>query len=165
MEDMEIHNDFATSVEKALTEINPKWRELDGLIVCGTHSPDPEKAEWLIDRIGIARQEGQAFLGICFGHQLAAIEYARNALQIVDATSEEWAEEGTFIVKKLPELHVGYHEGESYWHNYEVDDFILNNWEKPWNFITMQFHPEYQSSKAHPHPLLVKFLTACGNVE
>ena len=158
---MEIHNDFNTSVEKALSEIDPKWRNLDGLIVCGTHSPDPEKAEMLIDRIQIARETGQAFLGICFGHQLAAIEYARNVLQMYDATSEEWGK-GNFVVKKLPHLKVGLHEGESYWHNYEVDEFILNNWEKPWNFITMQFHPEYQSSERHPHPLLVKFLTACG---
>jgi CTP synthase (UTP-ammonia lyase) len=160
---MEIHNDFNTSVEKALTEIDPNWRDLDGLIVCGTHSPHKDKSEELIERIALARQEGQAFLGICFGHQLAAIEYARNALGISDATSEEWDSKGRYVVKKRDHLKVGLYEGESYWHWYEVEDFILKNWQKPWNFVTMQFHPEYQSSKDHPHPLLVKFLKACGS--
>lgn len=36
---MVILNDFNTSVKKALEEINPNYMELDGLIVCGTHTP------------------------------------------------------------------------------------------------------------------------------
>lgn len=89
---------------------------------------------------------------------MAAIEYARNVLGIKDATSEEFGE-GTFIVKKRKDLNVGLHDGETYWNNYEVD---LDDWEKPDNFFTCQFHPEYQSSKENPHPLLVKFLEACN---
>lgn len=158
---MELHNDFYTSVEKALEEINPDWKDLDGLIICGTHSPTKEESEILINRIQLAREEGQAFLGICFGHQLAAIEYARNVLGIHDATSEEWGE-GTHVVKKLPKLRVGMFEGESYWNNYVVDEELLKDWKKPWNFITAQFHPEYSSSIDKPHPLLVKFITSCG---
>ena len=161
---MEIYNDFNTTVEKALDEIDPEWRDLDGLIICGTHNPDREGAEKLIDRIQLAREEEQPFLGICFGHQLAAIEYARNSLGMVDATSEEWGE-GDFVVKKLPHLRIGYQEGESYWNWYEVDKDLEKHWDKAWNFITCQYHPEYQSNVDHPHPLLVKFLTSCGNVE
>ena len=148
---MELYNDFSTSVERALTEIDRNWKKYPGLIICGTHSPS--NPEYLIDRIRNCRQDGVPFLGICFGHQLAAIEWARNVGGIKDATSEEWGT-GNFVVKKLPELKVGLHDGETYWHNYEVDI----EWEKPGNFFTSQFHPEYQSSKDNPHPLLVKFI-------
>lgn len=152
---MQILNDFNTSVEKALDEIDPNWVNYDGLIVCGTHSP--HDTESMIEKIRQARESGRPFLGICFGHQLAAIEYARNVLGIADATSEEFGK-GTFVVKKRPEgLKVGLHDGESYWNNYEV----VIDWSKPPNFITCQFHPEYQSSKDKPHPLLVEFLQLC----
>src|SRR3990167_5651834 len=149
---MELLNDFTVSVEKALEEINSNWRNYDGLIIAGTHSP--HDVEMMIDKIREARETGRPFLGICFGHQLAAIEYARNVLGIKDATIEEFGQ-GTFVVKKLPELNVGLKNGESYWNNYEVD---LPGWEKLKNFITVQFHPEYQSSKQRPHPILKEFL-------
>lgn len=162
---MEIHNEFDTSVAKALSELDPDWRDLDGLIVCGQHNMDGTDPEELIERIALARQEEQPYLGICFGHQLAAIEYARNALGMYDATSEEWGEGKNFIVKKLPKLKVGLHEGESYWNNYEVDEFIEAQWKKPEHFVTAQFHPEYQSSAERPHPLLIKFLQLCGSTK
>jgi len=150
---MEILNTFNTSVEKALSEIDSKWQTYDGLIICGTHSPS--NTEFMIDRIAEARKTGRPFLGICAGHQLAAIEWAR-ANGTPDATSEEFGE-GTFVVKKLPELNVGLKDGETYWNNYEV----VIDWDKPDHFFTTQAHPEYQSSKEKPHPLLVKFLNAC----
>src|SRR3990167_10728252 len=147
-------NNFTTSVEKALTEIDPKWKDYRGLIICGTHTP--QNTEEMIEKIKVARETKLPFLGICFGHQICAIEYARNVLGIKDATSEEFGK-GTFVVKKLPELNVGLKNGESYWNNYEV----AIEWEKPEHFTTCQFHPEYQSSKENPHPILVKFLELC----
>lgn len=153
---MRILNDFTTSVEKALGEIDPKWRDYNGLIICGTHSPVELVAEAMIEDIKEARENGTPFLGICFGHQLAAIEYARNVMGIKDATSEEFGV-GTYIVKRRPELKVGLHDGETYWNNYEVVIDFFN----PEHFVTSQYHPEYQSSKDNPHPLLVKFLDLC----
>jgi len=147
---MKILGDFNTTVERALSEIDHRWRDYEGLIVCGTHSPN--NPEILIDEIHEAREKGLPFLGICFGHQLAAIEWAKHN-GTPDATSEEWGT-GTFVVKKLPELHVGLHDGETYWNNYEV----AIEWQKPDNFFTTQSHPEYQSSIDKPHPLLVNFL-------
>ena len=151
---MEVLNDFNTSLEKAFDEIDVRWREYDGLVICGTHSP--HDVEGMILLISEARKSGRPFLGICFGHQLAAIEYARNVLGIKNATSEEFGS-GEFVVKKLPSLRVGLHEGETYWNNYEV----TIDWKKPENFITVQYHPEYQSSKDKPHPILVQFLNLC----
>lgn len=151
---MQILNHFNTSVEKALSEIFPKWRDLNGLIICGTHTP--HNPEILIDEIKKARENKTPFLGICFGHQLAYIEYCRET-GIKDATSEEWGE-GTFMVKKRNELKVGLHDGESWWSNFEcVDD----NFPKPEHFITVPYHPEYNSSIDKPHPILVKFLEKC----
>lgn len=155
---MELINDFNTSVKKALSDVDPNWEKYNGLVVCGTHNP--KDTEDVIDKIRIARETGIPMLGICFGHQLAAIEYARNVLEIKDATSEEFGK-GTFIVKKLPNLKVGLHSGESYWNNYEVDEETMKQWNKPKHFITCQFHPEYQSSKEKPHELLVKFIELC----
>lgn len=157
---MEILSDFKTSVEKAFGEIDPNWRGYDGLVVCGTHQPRLNEVDTLIGKIEEARKSLRPFLGICYGHQLAAIEYARNVLGIKDATSEEFGE-GTFVVKKRDNLQVGLHGGESYWNNYEV----AIEWQKPMHFITVQFHPEYQSSKDKPHPILVKFLELCRSQE
>lgn len=171
---MKVLNDFTTSVYKALDEIDPNFFQLDGLIICGTHSP--HDVETLINEIKKARENGTPFLGICFGHQLAAIEYARNVLGIKDATSEEFSKEGTFVVYKLPQLKVGLHDtfglyslymgrpigAQTYWNNYEVLPNFESMWKKADNFITCQFHPEYQSSKDNPHPLLVKFLELCS---
>ncbi len=142
-------------MQKALSEICPEWQSLDGLIICGTHSP--HDTELLIRKTKEARETHRPFLGICFGHQLAFIEHCRNILGIKDATSEEFGK-GTFVVIKRPEgLKVGLHDGETYWNNYEC----IQEWTKPDNFITTQAHPEYQSSIDKPHPILVKFIELC----
>lgn len=158
---MEILNDFNTTLEKALSEIDPKWKEYNGLIICGTHKPSYPESQ--IRLITMAREEGQPYLGICFGHQLAAVEYARNVLNIKEATSQEWGH-GIFVVKKIDEgLKIGLHDGETYWNYFEVDYDLVPDFESknPPYFLTCQFHPEYQSSKNKPHPLLVKFLELC----
>src|SRR3990167_9671547 len=175
---LEFLGDFKTSPKKALSEIDTNWERYDGLIVCGTHSP--KNTEEIIEKIKVARETKRAFLGICMGAQLAAIEYARNVKGVKDATSEEFGQ-GTFVVTKLSELRVGirlvtWPNGletlESHWHNYEIkgmpgdyssfskDDGVLEMWglrAHPfyWN---VQFHPEYASSLNNPHFLLKDFL-------
>jgi CTP synthase len=44
----------------------------------------------MIEAIKYARTNQLPFLGICFGMQLAVIEFARNVLNIPDATSSEF---------------------------------------------------------------------------
>lgn len=166
---MEILNDFDTSVKKALGEIDPNYMKYNGLVICGTHSPHnvPE----LFEKIKWTRENKIPFLGICFAHQLAAVEYAVNVLKHENATSEELYNPNQIyisnnqiikpefiVVKRKDGLKVGVHDGESYWNNYEVIDKFDSIWKKEDNFITCQFHPEYQSSHKKPHPLLVKFL-------
>jgi CTP synthase (UTP-ammonia lyase) len=156
---MIILNDFSTSVRKSLSEINPDYESLNGLVVCGTHNQ--QNITEMLDVIRKAREDGSPALLICAGYQLGAIEYAQNVLNVKDATSEEFGE-GVFIVKKRPELKVGLHEGESWWSYYEVDPEFERNWSIPNNWVAVPFHPEYQSSQEKPHPLLVKFLNLCS---
>jgi len=152
---MEIYNDFTTSVKRALTEIDKDWETYEGLVVCGTHNQS--NVEEIIEKIRYARENKVPALLICAGHQLGAIEYARNVLKIKDATSEEFGE-GTLVVKKRPEgLKVGLHDGESWWSNYEV----VIDWKIPAHFVSVPYHPEYESSFGKPHKDLVKFLNLC----
>lgn len=156
---MLVLNDFQTSVAKALGEIDPKWRDYEGLIICGTHAP--HDVEHMIDKITEARKKKIPYLGICFGHQLAAIEFARTVQHIEDATSEEWAVDGTPVVKKRSELKVGLHDGETYWSHYDV----AINWNKPSWFFTTPYHPEYNSMPGREHPVLVEFLNYARGYE
>lgn len=156
---MQIYNDFNTTVCKALEEIDPKWLSYDGIVICGTHSPD--NWEQQIEKIREAREKGIPALLICFGYQLGAVEYARNVLGIKDATSEEFGQGSQVVKKRVGGLKVGLHDGETYWNNYEVIPSMIRRWEMPDNFVACQFHPEYQSSKDKPHKLLVEFINKC----
>lgn len=184
MQIFETKNDFHTSLTKALDEIDKDWRSYNGLIVAGSHAPS--EVEDKIDALKRARENEVPTLGICFGMQLMAIEYARNVLKIKDATSAEFGE-GTPIVSKLPELRVGIHavaidnviSYESHWHNYSIqmsfadlssDTFTFTSnqsvleymkHDKHPFYVGVQFHPEYQSSKDAPHKILVEFIDAC----
>jgi CTP synthase (UTP-ammonia lyase) len=143
-------NDFTTTLRKALDEIDPGWEAHNGLIIPGSHTP--YMVEEKLDAIKEAREAKIPFLGICFGYQLAAIEYARNIMGIKDATSEEFGE-GTFVVKKRS-LKVGEQDGETWWANYEVN----LDWEEPQSYYVTPSHPEYQSTAKRPAPLLLHFI-------
>ncbi|MGZ5279413.1 MAG: CTP synthase [Pseudobdellovibrionaceae bacterium] len=57
--------------------------------------------------IKYAREKSIPFFGICYGMQLAAIEFARNVCGIKDATSREWHDEkkrgGNFVIDIMNE--------------------------------------------------------------
>jgi len=53
--------------------------------------------------IRYAREKKIPFLGICFGMQLAIIEFARNILHIADATSAEFSVQGTNVINLMTE--------------------------------------------------------------
>src|SRR3990167_3199879 len=92
--------DFTTSIEKALGEVEPNFRLLNGIIITGSHKPlDIENK---LDLIQLARERNIPFLGICLGLQMA-IEFSRNVLGVSDATSEEFGM-GTHVVVKMPQM-------------------------------------------------------------
>jgi len=150
---MLILNDFTTSVRRALSEIDPNWESYNGLIVAGTHNQ--QNVDEIIEKIKYARDNKLPALLICAGHQLGAIQWARDN-GIPDATSEEFGQ-GTFVVMKRPEQKVRIHGGENWWSKYEV----AIHWDIPSHFIAVPFHPEYSSTIDNPHPLLVKFINIC----
>jgi CTP synthase len=178
-------NDFSTSVFNALDYIDGDWHDLNGVLVVGTHVP--ENVDEKIALIQKAREEKIPFLGICFGMQLAVIEYARNVLKL-DANSLE-IDPYTFepVVVKLPELRVGLKlvngREESHWHNYYVNPDYHKALSRAWSltltdniveemrlsnhpfFMGVQYHPEYQSSKDRHHPVLKEFIKACSIAE
>lgn len=63
-------------------------KNVDGILVPGGFGE--RGAEGKISAIRYARENRVPFLGICFGMQMAAIEFARNACGIKDATSREF---------------------------------------------------------------------------
>lgn len=158
--------DFTTTLKKALTDIDPKWESYDGLIVPGSHTPNQVGEK--IEAIKEFRVKRKPALLICFGYQLGVIEYAQNVLKIRDATSEEFSDKqywdmgkGTHVVKRRKGgLKVGEHDEQSWWSNYEV----VIDWESALSQYATPFHPEYQSSKAKPAPLLCHFLQYASTV-
>ena len=78
----------------------------DGLLVPGGFGARGTQGK--IDAIRYARENGIPFLGICYGFQLAVVEFARNVLGLDDATSKELMEERGIdsenpVVDLLPE--------------------------------------------------------------
>ena len=61
--------------------------EFDGIIVPGAFGEGG--AEGVIEAIRYARENDLPFLGLCYGLQMAVVEYARNAVGLKDANSAE----------------------------------------------------------------------------
>lgn len=79
--------------------------EVDGILVPGGFGT--RGVEGKISAIRYAREKQVPFFGICFGMQLAAIEFARNVCGIQDATSREFHSEtkrnGNFVIDSMAE--------------------------------------------------------------
>lgn len=71
-------------------------KNIDAVLVPGGFGEDG--VEGKISMIEQARVNNIPCLGICYGMQMAVIEYARNVLKITDATSSEFAKKGTFLI-------------------------------------------------------------------
>ena len=62
-------------------------RKFDGILVPGGFGS--RGSEGIINSCNFARVNDIPFLGICFGFQLAIVEYARNVCKLADANSTE----------------------------------------------------------------------------
>lgn len=81
-----------------------------GIIVPGAFGK--RSSEGMINTINYARLNSVPFFGICFGMQLACIEYARNKCQLTDADSTELNPETTHpIIDYLPNQYEGINMG------------------------------------------------------
>jgi len=77
-----------------------RFADVDGILVPGGFGK--RGVEGKIQAIRCAREGKIPYLGLCFGFQLAVIEYARSVLGWQDATSEELGE-GRHVIAILPE--------------------------------------------------------------
>ena len=69
------------------SEIKNKLKDVSGILIPGGFGK--RGTEGKIEAIKYARKNKIPFLGICFGMQMAVIEFARNALKIKNAGSTE----------------------------------------------------------------------------
>lgn len=73
-----------------------KLKNVNAILVPGGFGQDGTEGK--IAMIKYARENNIPYFGICYGMQMAVIEFARNVLKIKDATSGEISNEGTKIV-------------------------------------------------------------------
>ncbi|MEE2659756.1 MAG: CTP synthase [Candidatus Latescibacterota bacterium] len=83
-----------------------------GIIVPGAFGESG--AEGVISAISFARENGVPYLGLCYGMQLAVIEYARNVVGIEKATSAEFCEDSEYQVVCIQESQKEILEGNRY---------------------------------------------------
>jgi len=84
-----------------VSDIKKKLKDISGILIPGGFGK--RGTEGKIAAIRHARKNKIPFLGICFGMQMAIIEFARNQLNIKNATSSEFGSRGTPIVGLITE--------------------------------------------------------------
>ena len=87
------------------SEVKSKLKNVSGILIPGGFGK--RGTEGKIAAITYARKYKIPFLGICFGMQMAIIEFARNELNIKKATSSEIDSRGTAIVGLINEWNKG----------------------------------------------------------
>ena len=83
------------------SEINNNLKEVSGILIPGGFGK--RGTEGKISAINFARKHKIPFLGICFGMQMAIIEFARNELKIKNATSSEFGQSKASVIGLMNE--------------------------------------------------------------
>ena len=84
-----------------VSEIKKRLKGVSGILIPGGFGK--RGTEGKIEAIKYARQNKVPFFGICFGMQMAIIEFARNKLNIKKATSSEFGKGGVPIIGLITE--------------------------------------------------------------
>ena len=82
-------------------EIKNRLKNISGILIPGGFGK--RGTEGKISAINFARKNKIPFLGICFGMQMAVIEFARNKLGIKNATSSEFGPSKASVVGLISE--------------------------------------------------------------
>ncbi len=91
-----------TDIERGKVAVDNALDGVNGVIVAGGFGP--RGAEGKISVVKYARENKLPYLGLCYGLQLAVIEYARNVCGIKDANSREIREDAKhLVIDYLPE--------------------------------------------------------------
>ena len=199
-----IHSEYLNA-----DNVKAKLSHLDGVLVAPGFGE--RGIEGKISAVKYVRENNIPFLGICLGMQMAVIEFARNVLNLKEASSTEMDENTKHPVINLMEdqknvtdkggtMRLGawacnlkmdslaqkaYKANnilERHRHRFEFNNTYKEQIESagmqatglnpdtglveivelpnhPW-FVGVQYHPEYKSTVANPHPLFVAFIKA-----
>jgi len=91
-----------TDIEKGKLKVEDALKDVDGILVPGGFGR--RGTEGKIECIRYAREKNIPFLGLCYGFQLAVVEYARNVCGLKDANSTEINPETPYpVIDILPE--------------------------------------------------------------
>jgi CTP synthase len=102
---LKVHLVRIDSENLKISEITKKLKGVSGILVPGGFGK--RGTDGKIEAIKYARQNKIPFLGICFGMQMAIIEFARNKLNIKKATSSEFGTNGVPIIGLITEWSKG----------------------------------------------------------
>ena len=94
-------NEWCKPEELKVSEIKNKLKNVSGILIPGGFGK--RGTEGKIEAIRYARINKIPFLGICYGMQMAIIEFARNQLKIKKATSSEFDKGGVHIIGLMHE--------------------------------------------------------------
>ena len=106
-----IHNNLKVNLVRIdseslkFSEIKNKLKGVSGILIPGGFGKRGTNGK--IEAIKYARQNKIPFLGICFGMQMAIIEFARSKLNIKKATSSEFGPGGLPIIGLINEWNKG----------------------------------------------------------
>ena len=84
-----------------ISEVKSKLKDISGILIPGGFGK--RGTEGKIQSIKYARKNKIPFLGICYGMQMAIIEFARNKLNLKNATSSEFDKKGIHIIGLINE--------------------------------------------------------------
>ena len=88
-------------IELENTDIKNIFKDINGIIVPGGFGK--RGSEGKINAIKFARLNNIPFFGICFGMQMAVLEFARNVLKLDNATSSEFGKNHLSLIGLLTE--------------------------------------------------------------
>ena len=88
-----------------ISEIKSKLKDISGILIPGGFGK--RGTDGKIESIKYARNNKIPFFGICYGMQMAIIEFARNKLNLKKATSSEFDSKGLHIIGLISEWKKG----------------------------------------------------------
>ena len=88
-------------IEHENTDVKNIFKDINGIIVPGGFGK--RGSEGKINAIKFARLNNIPFFGICFGMQMAVLEFARNVLKLDNATSSEFGKNHLSLIGLLTE--------------------------------------------------------------
>ena len=88
-------------IERENTDVKNIFKDINGIIVPGGFGK--RGSEGKINAIKFARLNNIPFFGICFGMQMAVLEFARNVLKLDNASSSEFGKNNLSMIGLLTE--------------------------------------------------------------